>query len=336
MRTASSGNDNGIAGDGGNKNWEAVADWNRKRSGRLADDIFPEWHLHTIVGRNYRPQGHHFMILVMAVDILINVMAIFLERNFRMYHSTIDLNCDLGEGMPTDAAIIPFISSANIACAYHAGDERIMKQTVATCLVHGVAIGAHPGFADRAHFGRIEMNLESDQAYYDLITSQLEIMQKVVKSEGATLHHVKPHGALYNMSARMPWLAAIIAKAVHDFDSSLVLFGLAGSHSVFAAEAIGLKVVHEFFADRTYQPDGTLTPRSQANALIADEALAVQQALVIAGRHQVQAVDGTVVNPMLQEGNVSICLHGDGDHAVTFAQLISQSLKTAGFSIAAA
>jgi UPF0271 protein len=134
----------------------------------------------------------------------------------------------------------------------------------------------------------------------------------------------------------MPWLAAIIAKAVQDFDASLVLFGLAGSHSVAAAEAIGLKVVHEFFADRTYQPDGSLTPRSQANALIADEALAVQQALAIAGRHQVQAVDGTLVNPMLQDGNVSICLHGDGDHAVAFAQLISQSLKTAGFSIAAA
>jgi 5-oxoprolinase (ATP-hydrolysing) subunit A len=276
------------------------------------------------------------MILVMAVDILIHVMAIFLERNQRMHHPTIDLNCDLGEGMTTDAAIIPFISSANIACGYHAGDDKIMKQTVATCVMHGVAIGAHPGFADRAHFGRREVILESDQAYYDLVIGQLEIMQKVSLAAGTKMRHVKPHGALYNMSASMPWLAAIIAKAVHDFDASLVLFGLAGSHSVSEAETIGLKVVHEFFADRTYQPDGTLTPRSQANALITDEALAVQQALSIAGKHQVQAVDGTIVNPIQQDGNVSICLHGDGDHAAAYAQLISQSLKTAGFSIAAA
>jgi UPF0271 protein len=252
-----------------------------------------------------------------------------------MHHSTIDLNCDLGEGMPTDSAIIPFISSANIACGYHAGDDTIMRQTITTCAMHGVTIGAHPGFADREHFGRREMKLQSEQDYHDLITRQLELMQKLTIAEGAGMHHVKPHGALYNMSAKMPWLAAIIAKAVHDFDASLVLFGLAGSHSVAAAEAIGLKGVNEFFADRTYQPDGTLTPRSQTNSLIADEALAVQQALSIAGRHEVQAVDGSLVNPMLQDGNISICLHGDGDHAVAFAQLISQSLKTAGFSIAA-
>jgi UPF0271 protein len=248
----------------------------------------------------------------------------------------VDLNCDLGEGMPNDAAIMPYISSANIACGYHAGNMETIRKTVGLCRQHAVTIGAHPGFQDKENFGRLEISLASEEDYYQLITSQLEIMQKVVKMEGATLHHVKPHGALYNMSARMPWLAAIIAKAVQDFDASLVLFGLAGSHSVAAAEAIGLKVVHEFFADRTYQPDGTLTPRSQANALIADEVLAVQQALAIAGRHQVLAVDGTLVNPMLQDGNVSICLHGDGDHAVAFAQLISQSLKTAGFSIAAA
>lgn len=250
--------------------------------------------------------------------------------------TVVDLNCDLGEGMSTDEAIMPFISSANIACGFHAGDLQTMRQTVLLCKEHDVAIGAHPGFQDKPHFGRRELTLDSDQAYYDLVIQQLELLHEVAASEGATMHHVKPHGALYNMSAKMPWLAAIVSKAIHDFDKTLVVFGLAGSHSISAAESMGLNVVHEFFADRTYQPDGSLTPRSQPNALIVHEAEAVKQALAIAGLHKVVSVDGTDVKPMQQEGNVSICLHGDGAHAVSFAQLISQSLKNAGFSIAAA
>jgi UPF0271 protein len=253
-----------------------------------------------------------------------------------MQPKEVDLNCDLGEGMPTDASIMPYISSANIACGYHAGDIQTMHETVIRCKKFGVAIGAHPGFDDKENFGRRELSLQSEQAYYDLVLNQLEFIQKVVDSEGAVLRHVKPHGALYNMSAREPWLAAIISKAVHDFDASLVLFGLAGSHSVSAAQNMGLKVVHEFFADRTYQPDGSLTPRSQLNALILDDDQAVQQAMMIAGKHQVVSVNGTLVTPMPDHGHLSICLHGDGDHAVAFAQLISQSLKKAGFSIAAA
>jgi len=233
----------------------------------------------------------------------------------------IDLNCDLGEGMHTDAAIMPFISSANIACGFHAGDDDTMQNTIRLCMQHNVAIGAHPSFLDKANFGRTEMQLPPE-AIVDLMTEQLQVLQQQCQNLGVSVYHVKPHGALYNMSAKNELIAATIAKAVFQFNPELVLFGLAGSCSVVAGQQAGLQVVHEFFADRTYQPDGSLTPRSDANALIADESQVLSQALLIAETRTVVTVSGEMIQLCKQADNISICLHGDGPHAVDFAKAI--------------
>lgn len=247
---------------------------------------------------------------------------------------TIDVNADVGEGMLTDAALIPLISSANIACGYHAGDAETIATTIELCKQHGVAIGAHPGFADKVNFGRTEMEFPTTEIWYELMTNQLNIMQEACTKADANMKHVKPHGALYNMSARLPEIANIIAQAVFDFNPSLLLYGLAGSHSITAAKAIGLKTVDEFFADRTYQPDGSLTPRTQANALITDDNVALQQALQIAQHGKVIAVDGSEIYPAAGESR-SICLHGDGAHAISFAQHIVHTFQQQGINILA-
>ena len=167
-----------------------------------------------------------------------------------------DINCDIGEGIGNPASagrdelIMPYISSANIACGYHAGDSETMWQTVETAIKHKVLIGAHPSFFDKKNFGRTEMNLDP-QEVYDLVSQQLIILNEIVSGPNAKINHVKPHGALYNMSARDAVLANIIAKAVKDFDASLILFGLSGSHSISEAKAIGLQTANEVFADRT-------------------------------------------------------------------------------------
>lgn len=235
---------------------------------------------------------------------------------------SIDLNCDLGEGMLYDEQLMPLISSANIACGYHAGDTDTIKRTAELCLKYNVAIGAHPGFADKENFGRKELHLSSDR-YYELVTEQLEIIHKIVGSLGATLHHVKPHGALYNMAAKDKALATVIAKAVKDFNASLVLYGLSGSYSITEAEVIGLKTASEVFADRTYQPDGKLTPRSSNNALINSEQQALHQVLQMITQQTVTAVNDLTVTIKAD----TVCIHGDGEHAVDFAKLIHHSLK---------
>jgi 5-oxoprolinase (ATP-hydrolysing) subunit A len=233
----------------------------------------------------------------------------------------IDLNCDLGEGMPTDEAMMPFISSANIACGYHAGNTETMQQTILLCLQHQVAIGAHPSFLDRANFGRTAMNI-SPLAIEQLVIDQLTAIQLQCNRLGAVLRHVKPHGALYNMSASDESVAMSIAKAVYQFNPGLLLFGLAGSLSVRVAESVGLKAVHEFFADRTYQPDGSLTPRSQPQALITQVQQATQQAWLIAERRMVPTTNGTLISLGAEASNLSICLHGDGPFAVDFGRAI--------------
>lgn len=235
----------------------------------------------------------------------------------------IDLNCDMGEGMDTDAAIMPFISSANIACGYHAGSNDIILRTVTLAMEHQVAIGAHPGFADKANFGRKEQHL-TDTALYDLIAAQLDIMQSVCRSAGTIMRHVKPHGALYNMAAKTPDMAHIIAKAVKDTDPALCLFGLSNSWLIKAAAAVGLKTASEVFADRTYQPDGSLTPRNLPNALIESEEQALQQVIQMVTSQQVTAVNGQTI-PLTAE---TICLHGDGAHAVAFAKAVYTTLRT--------
>ncbi len=240
----------------------------------------------------------------------------------------IDLNCDMGEGMDNDALLMPLISSANIACGYHAGDDSIMRATVALAKQSGVSIGAHPGFADKENFGRREMQL-SEYELYQLLWEQLSLLQTITKEASVLMHHVKPHGALYNMAARNVSLARVIAQAVKDFDASLIFYGLSGSYLISEAQALGLKTASEVFADRTYQDNGSLTPRSQANALIQDQTSSLAQVLQMIQEQSVIAVSGRTVSISAE----TICIHGDGPHAVLFAQKIKTALHTASINI---
>ena len=235
---------------------------------------------------------------------------------------SIDINCDMGEGIGNDERIMPFISSASIACGYHAGDKHTMEQTVDLCIKHNVAIGAHPSFKDKENFGRIEMNLSVEETYA-IVSKQVNDLLTIVKEKNTTLHHVKPHGALYNMSAKDCLLAASIAKAVKDIDGSLILYGLAGSCSLSEAKKIGLKTASEVFADRTYQDDGSLTARKQANALIEDTHKSIGQVLQMIKGKNVIALSGKNVFINAE----TICIHGDGKHAVEFAKTIYDKLK---------
>jgi UPF0271 protein len=241
---------------------------------------------------------------------------------------TIDLNCDMGEGIGNDDTIMPFISSANIACGYHAGDEDAMRKTVESAIKHNVAIGAHPSFFDKKNFGRTEMNLPADEIY-DLVLLQLRTIDKIIKDKQGKLHHVKPHGALYNMSAKNSRIAQAIAQAVKDFHEDLILFGLSGSISVSVAHELGLKAASEVFADRTYQDDGSLTPRSQAGALIEVEENLLRQLLQMIKAKTVTTVTGKTI-PIVAD---TICIHGDGEHAVQFAKTINEKLKSTGIEI---
>ena len=240
----------------------------------------------------------------------------------------IDLNCDMGEGCGNDAELMDYVSSINIACGLHAGDAATMAKTVETAFKKGVSIGAHPGYPDRENFGRTAMNLSSKQVR-EIITEQITALNNIAATRGGKLSHVKPHGALYNQAARDAELAAAIAEAVFEFDPSLVLFGLSGSVSISEAEKRGLKTASEFFADRTYKNDGSLTPRSEANALIhyTDEALG--QVLDIIKYGRVRSTDAIMI-PIAAD---TVCIHGDGANAVEFAKAINRALKAGGIEI---
>ena len=242
----------------------------------------------------------------------------------------IDFNCDLGEGCGDDAAIMPFISSASIASGGHAGDAGSMRETVALCLAHGVAIGAHPGFEDRAHFGRRDLSL-SPEAIASAVARQVEALADVCAAQGARLHHVKPHGALYNLSARERTVADAIAGAVRAVQPRVLLYGLSGSASTDAAQAHGLCAVHEVFAERRYEADGRLTPRSQADAVIEglDDALAQVRTLLREGH--VVARSGERV-PLRAD---TLCLHGDRRDAVAFARVLREALEGDGVQVLA-
>jgi UPF0271 protein len=229
----------------------------------------------------------------------------------------IDVNCDMAEGVGNEKELMPFISSANIACGYHAGNEELMKETVDYCLRHEVAIGAHPSFPDHENFGRTNMNLPLTEVS-KIVADQIHLLIKIADRQGAKLHHVKPHGALYNMAAKDPALANCIALAIKDIDETLILYGLSQSIMIREAEKIQLKVAHEVFADRTYQPDGSLTPRTQPNALITDGQAAKDQAIKMAKEGKVTTINGKEINLKAD----TICLHGDGKHAVEFAKMI--------------
>ncbi|MET0261743.1 MAG: 5-oxoprolinase subunit PxpA [Rariglobus sp.] len=240
----------------------------------------------------------------------------------------IDLNCDLGEGVGDDVALMPLITSANIACGAHAGDVDTMRTTVRLALRHRVTIGAHPGFADREHFGRRELALSPSQVIA-LVQTQIEVLRAIALEEGATVSYVKPHGALYNLAARDAGIADAIATAIRRVDSGLWLYGLAGSQLIDAGRASGLRVVSEVFADRSYQADGTLTPRDRADALISSEAAAVSQVLRMVRDGVVRSTDGTDVAIKAD----TVCLHGDGPHAVEFARGLRTALQREGVEL---
>ncbi len=248
---------------------------------------------------------------------------------------TVDLNCDMGESfgawnMGNDAALMPFITSANVACGFHAGDPAVMKRTVRAALRHGVALGAHPGLPDLVGFGRRNLAISPEEAF-DMTVYQLGALAAVVKAEGGQLHHLKPHGALYNMAATDAALAEAIAEAVYRVQPELTLYGLAGSALTRAGEKLGLATAHEVFADRTYQADGTLTPRRQPDALIADADTAIAQVLRMVQEGKVRAQQG----PDVAIRADTVCIHGDGAHALVFAQRVSAALRQAGVQLQA-
>lgn len=244
---------------------------------------------------------------------------------------TCDLNCDMGEGIGNDKAIFPYITSANIACGYHAGNETTMRETVLLAKEAGVAIGAHPSFRGRENFGRTEVKDITPHQVYELVTKQIKILHKIVLDCNAALRHVKPHGALYNMAARDMQLSTAIAHAVYDFDKTLILFGLSGSYSISEAKAMGIKTASEVFADRTYQDDGSLTPRTKPNALIEDEEQSLKQVLQMIKSGTVTTTSGKEIAIVAE----TICLHGDGKNAVAFAGAINKRLKEENVTIEA-
>ena len=239
---------------------------------------------------------------------------------------TIDLNCDIGESfgawrMGADAEVMSWITSANISCGFHAGDFSTMQQTVALAIRHGVAIGAHVSLPDLQGFGRREMRVSAHEAYA-MTLYQIGALSAFAAAAGSRVVHVKPHGALYNMAAKDTMLSDAIARAVRDFDENLILVGLAGSALPAAGAAVGLRVAHEAFADRRYQADGSLTPRSEADAVINDIDAAVGQALQIATHGNVIARDGIAVAMHAD----TICVHGDRPDAGEFARRLREAL----------
>lgn len=249
----------------------------------------------------------------------------------------VDLNCDLGESfgpwkMGNDAEILPLISSANIACGFHAGDPQIMAKTVKLALENNVAIGAHPGLFDLQGFGRRNISITPEEAYA-LVVYQVGALKGFLTALGGSLHHVKPHGALYNMAATNKSLSLAIANAVADVSGGeAILYGLSGSELIVAAREVGLPVMNEVFSDRTYQEDKTLTSRSQPDALIVDPQVSVEQVIQMIEQGTVTTTSGNTI----QLEADTICIHGDGVTALLFAKEIRQQLLARDIHISAA
>ena len=247
----------------------------------------------------------------------------------------VDLNCDLGESFGAyqlghDAAVLQYVTSANIACGFHAGDPSVMRRTVQLALERGVAVGAHPGLPDLVGFGRREMAVSREEVY-DMVVYQVGALMAFVQAEGGVLHHVKPHGALYNMAAVSAVLAEALAEAVYKVQPRAVLYGLAGSELIKAGERLGLATAHEVFADRTYRQNGTLTPRSSPGALITEQADAALQVLRMVKEGRVASQQGQDV--LIRADTV--CIHGDGPHALAFARHIQEVLRSEGILLRA-
>ena len=245
----------------------------------------------------------------------------------------IDLNCDVGEWSGTDIpsndlALLTGVTSANIACGGHAGDERTMQATVRCAVDHGVAIGAHPGFVDRVGFGRREISATS-QEIENLVTSQVELLRDVARNERTIVRHVKPHGALYNLSARDASVADAVARAVVRIDSDLILFGLSGSELIAAGRAAGLNVACEVFADRAYALDGSLVSRRKPGAVIDDPGIVLQRAVRLVVDGSVLAESGETLHLVAD----TICVHGDTSGAPELVRQLRAGLRDAGVSV---
>ncbi|EKS31426.1 lactam utilization protein LamB [Staphylococcus sp. HMSC072B07] len=245
----------------------------------------------------------------------------------------IDLNCDLGEAFGNysfggDHQIIPLITSANIACGFHAGDENVMYETVKLAKENGVGIGAHPGFHDIQGFGRRNMDLSPDEIY-TLVAYQIGALSAFCRIHDVKINHVKPHGALYNMGARDKDIAHAIAQAVYDVDPSLILVGLSNTLLVSEAEAFGLKAANEVFADRRYEENGQLVSRKEADAVLTDTDEAIEQVVKMVKENKVIAKTGKEIELKAD----TICVHGDGAHALEFVSKIRERLTKEGISI---
>lgn len=247
--------------------------------------------------------------------------------------TSIDLNSDMGESfgawrMGDDAALMPLISSTNIACGFHAGDPATLATTVALAMQHGVAIGAHPGLPDLQGFGRRNITV-SEEEVYQMTLYQAGAVRAFAQAAGGRLHHLKAHGALYNMAARDAALSRGLARAVKALGDGVQLYVLAGSVMEMVAREAGLDVRCEVFADRRYMPDGSLTPRNRPDALITDEAEAVAQVLRMVTQGNLVAVDGTVVTVQAD----TVCIHGDKPTAVPFVQALRRALTAAAVAV---
>lgn len=245
----------------------------------------------------------------------------------------IDLNSDLGESfgaykIGSDEEILKYVTSVNIACGFHAGDPSVMRKTVKTALINNVSIGAHPGLPDLIGFGRRNMSITPNEAY-DMVVYQVGALYGFIKAEGGTMQHVKPHGALYNMAAKDEKLAKAIAQAVSDINPELILFGLAGSESIKQGRLVGLKTASEVFADRTYQSDASLTPRSQSDAMVTDEKESIERVIRMVKEKKVICQQGSDIDIDAE----TVCIHGDGAKALNFASEIKNTLTNSGIEI---
>jgi UPF0271 protein len=247
----------------------------------------------------------------------------------------VDLNADVGEGaaggaLGQDAALMQSITSANVACGFHAGDPGIMRATIELARAHGVAVGAHPGFPDLEGFGRRELQV-APRDVEDFVVYQVGALAAIAAAQGVRLQHVKPHGALFNMAARDAALADAVARATAMIDISMMLFGLPGSELNAAGRRAGLKTACEAFADRAYQPDGALVSRQQPGAVIHDADVVVQRAVRMVREQAVEAIDGSTV-PLIVD---TICVHGDTPGAADLAARIRAALTAAGVEVKA-
>ncbi len=245
-----------------------------------------------------------------------------------------DLNADLGESFGTwtlgdDAALLAHVSSANVACGFHAGDPLVMRHTVRLAAAHGVVIGAHPGYRDLAGFGRRALDASPDEIAAETMY-QLGALEAICRAEGTRVRYVKPHGALYNRAAVDVGAAAAIASAIAAVDPSLMLLALAGSALLDAGRAAGLRVAAEGFADRAYLPDGRLAPRTMPGALLADPDEVAARALALAKDGRVAAIDGTMLSIAVD----SLCIHGDAPGAAALAAAVRHRLTSGGITVA--